>query len=359
MKKLLAFVIGITMILCFAGCGEQEQSAEAPATDSAEVALLVDGDIDDGGFNEVTWQSIQNFCSGNDITCAYYIPKGTKDEEIKETVEEAIEKDGKLIIFAGSTFETAVFDLQKEHKDINFYLIDGVPHDKDNTYELADNSIGVLFAEQEAGYLAGYAIVKDGYRNLGFMGGEDLPSVKRYGYGFLQGISAAAAEQGIEKDITIRYDYAGTFSANEEVQKEAMEWYADGTEVIFSCGGGIIKSIVKASKKEGGKIIGVDVDQSELASTVVTSAKKGIDSAIEDVLKGYNRDNFVGNNVFNYTASNGGVGLEITNARFKSFDKAQYDEIFNQIKEGSIQIKKDTEVDDIEDLVDDNIKIIK
>lgn len=358
MKKLTALILALVTALCFAACGEQDEAAQGPGeNETAEVALIADGDISDGGFNQVTWQSIENFCSGNDITCAYYIPEEKSDDEIKVTVEDAIEKGGKLIIFAGSTFETAVYDLQKEHSDVNFYLIDGVPHDRDNKYEMSDNSIGVLFAEQEAGYLAGYAAVRDGYRNLGFLGGEDLPSVKRYGYGFVQGISAAATEMGIDGDIDVRYAYVGTFKASDAVEKKAKKWYGDGTEVIFSCGGAIVKSVIKAAESEGGRIIGADVDQSDLSGTIITSAKKGIGAAVEDVLKQYNRGKFVGNNVFNYTAANDGVGLEITNARFSKFDRSQYDEIFKQIREGSVTIKKDTDADDVEDLAGENINI--
>lgn len=60
-------------------------------------------------------------------------------------------------------------------------MIDGVPHDENNTYATAANMVSVVFAEEEAGYMAGYAAVKEGYTKLGFMGGQALPSVKRYG----------------------------------------------------------------------------------------------------------------------------------------------------------------------------------
>ena len=360
MRKIIAIWMVMAMALCFAACGQTEETAQEEEDQTAEIALIIDGDIEDGGFNQVTWESIESFCTEHELTCAYYKSSGDTDEAIDKTVKEIIEKKGKLLIFAGSDFETAVYRLQKEHEDLYFYLIDGVPHDKKDKYEygVADNSIGVLFAEEQAGYLAGYAAVMDGYKSFGFLGGEELPSVKRYGYGFLQGISAAATEKGMKDEIDVRYQYAGTFEATPEVQKVAEEWYADGTEVIFSCGGAIIKSVIKAAEAKGGKIIGVDTDQSGLSETIITSAKKRIDEALDDVLKEYNRGNFVGNNVFNYTANNKGVGLEMTNARFNSFDQSQYKEIFNQIKEGSVQIDKDAEEEDMEDELN-NIHLIR
>ncbi|MDO4869389.1 MAG: BMP family ABC transporter substrate-binding protein [Bacillota bacterium] len=360
MKKLLALITVMIMALCMTACGDDKQASDEDAG-KTEVSLIISGDIDDGGFNQVTWESIEAFCGENDLTCGHYKVKSADEANIIGTVDKAKSHDGKLIIFAGSTFDEAVYKLQNDsnYKGMYFYMIDGVPYNEDEGYELSKNSIGVLFAEEEAGYLAGYAAVMDGYTDLGFLGGEDVPSVKRYGYGFLQGISAASTEQGLQKKINVHYGYAGTFKASDDVEKKAASWYKDGVQVIFSCGGGIVKSVINAAERSNGKIIGVDVDQSGLSDTVITSALKGIDAAIEDVLKEYKRGNFIGNNVFNYTANNGGVGLVMDNARFKSFSQEQYDEVFSQIKNGQIKIKKDTEVKNIKDLVAKNIKIIK
>ena len=357
MKKLLAIAMAFAMMMCFASCGSQNDENSEAENETAEVALIISDGIDDGGYNQATWGAIESFCSEKDISCGYYDVEGTDVENVKKTVDEAIANKGKLLIFAGSRFEKVVYSLQEEYEDNYFYLIDGVPNDGNNNYKQTDNSIGVLFAEEEAGYLAGYAAIMDGYRNLGFMGGEDLPSVKRYGYGFIQGAAAAAAENGINDKIHINYTYTGTFDESKEVQKEAAKWYDDGVEVIFTCGGGIIKSVIKSAEAKDGKIIGVDTDQSALSNNIVTSAEKGIGSAVEDVLKEYNRDNFIGNNVFKYTAANNGVGLEMANGRFKSFSQGDYDAIYQQIKDGSVTIKKDTEVKSVKDLAEGNIKI--
>lgn len=356
MKKILAIALALAMMFVFASCGSQEEQNTESDNDATEVSLIIVGDINDGGFNQITWECIDSFCSEKEVSCGYYVCEGSKIDQVTATVDEAIGKDGKLLIFAGSKFEKAVYELQSKYEDKYFYLIDGVPNDGKD-YKLADNSIGVLFAEEEAGYLAGYAAVMDGYRNLGFMGGEKMPPVKRYGYGFIQGASAAAAESGINDEININYMYSGTFEASDKVQAEAEKWYEDGTEIIFSCGGGIIKSVISASDAKHGKIIGVDTDQSGMSGDIITSARKGIDSAVEDVLKEYNRGNFIGNNIFKYTASNGGVGLEMANARFKRFSEAQYNDIFEQIKSGSVSIKKDTDVESVKDLAEGNIKV--
>jgi len=357
MKKILAIAVAFAMMMCFSSCGSQNDQNAETEEGTTEVSLIIQGTIDDGGFNQTTWESIESFCDDKDISCGYYVVKGTDVDKVTKTVDEAIANKGKLLIFAGSPFEKAVFDLQEKYEDNYFYLIDGVPNDGNNNFKQTDNSISVLFAEEEAGYLAGYAAVTDGYRNLGFMGGKDIPSVKRYGYGFIQGASAAASEMGIKYEININYTYTNSFEGSDEVQAEAEKWYDGGVEVIFSCGGGIIKSVIAAADAKDGKIIGVDADQSGLSGRIITSAEKGIGAAIDDVLKEYNRGNFIGNNVFKYTAANDGVGLEMDNGRFKKFNQSTYDEIFQQIKEGSVTIKKDTDVKSVKDLAEGKVKV--
>lgn len=354
MKKIIALIAVLAMVFTLASCG----SDKSEESDTTEVALISSGErIDDGSFNEFAWNFIETFCDENEITYGYYMVKdNASDEDIELAVKEAISKGSKLLIFAGSNFEKNVYDLQKDYKDVNFSLIDGVPNNGDGKYALQNNSQGILFAEEEAGYLAGYAAAVEGYKNIGFIGGKDLPAVKRYGYGFVQGIKAASREKKLGK-ITINYTYAGTFEQSADVQKMADSWFKDGTEVIFACGGSMGKSVIKAAEKNNGKIIGVDSDQSGLSDTVITSAEKGIEKAVEDMLKEYRRGNFIGNNVVSYSAKNDGIGLEMENAAFNNFNEDIYKQVLKSIESGKVIIKKDTEVESVNEFKDKNIAI--
>lgn len=146
---------------------------------------------------------------------------------------------------------------------------------------VGDNVALITYQEEQAGYLAGYATVKDGYTKLGFLGGIAVPAVVRYGYGFVQGAEAAAEEMGV--DVSMKYWYSGSFTANDDIKARMDSWYADGTEVIFSCGGGIYSSAISAAEASanGGKIIGVDVDQSADGEMVITSATKSLAHSVE------------------------------------------------------------------------------
>ena len=383
---MLVFLVFIAILAT--GCGSEEaKDAEEPET--FEIALITDGSDDsEGTFAGSTWAAVQAFGEEYERTCQRYkvdIGTDSKEKDVEarcnETVDEAIEKGAKVIIFAGSFFETAVHSVQKAHEDVYFVLIDGVPRDKKHKYELAPNSTGVLFAEEEAGFLAGYAAVADGYTKLGFIGGEELPPVKRYGYGFMQGIAAAAKDKGAS-DVEMKYCYTDTFNAEDWIREGAYEWYSDGTQVIFACGGAIGESVIQATEmgstdagasEDGGaaadkkaegreaplyKVIGVDTDQSGLSPAVITSAKKEIRTAIFDILKTYIHDNFKGNSIFNYDLKNDGVSLEMANSRFVQFSNPGYGELVEEIKGGKITVQKEMGDKSLKDLASDNISVV-
>ncbi len=345
-----ALTLGLT---CLCACGQEEEAAEEPT--SYELALITNEvGVNDGSFNQSTWTAMQTFCEENGLSCQYY---PSDDESYMKAIREASRQGAKLIILAGSQMETTAFEAQDKYGDLKFVLIDGVPRDEKFNYKTAGNSTGVLFAEQEAGYLAGYAAVTEGYTRLGYMGGDALPPVKRYGYGFIQGAAAAANELG-KNDIQIRYTYLGTFEASDEIESEAYDWYSDNKcQVIFACGGSIGESIMAAAESAGGKVIGVDADQSSQSETVITSAKKETGKAITDILKNYKRNNFDGGAILNYSAENGGIGLEMTNARMEVFTQETYDKVFEEIKSGNRKIIKDIEDKDISTLETDEVKI--
>ena len=147
-----------------------------------------------------------------------------------------------------------------------------------------------IYQEELCGYMAGYAAVKLGYKNLGFLGGMAVPAVIRYGYGFVQGVDAAAADLGLT-DVKLKYVYGGQFYGDADITAVMDTWYANGTEVVFACGGGIYTSAAEAAaKKANGKVIGVDVDQAAIIDgaygegMTVTSAMKGLAPTVKTML---------------------------------------------------------------------------
>lgn len=337
---------------------EQEQvtASEASADGGYELALVTDlGTIDDKSFNQGAWEGMEKYAKENNISYKYYQPQeGTTDSYI-ETIGLAIEGGAKLVVCPGFLFEEPVYVVQDQYPDVHFILLDGEPHDADYNYKTNDNVMPILFQEDQAGYLAGYACVKDGYTKLGFMGGMAVPAVIRYGYGFVQGADAAAEEMGV--DVEVMYNYTGAFAATPEAQAMAASWYQNGTEVVFGCGGAVGNSVMAAAEEAGAKVVGVDVDQSSESDTVITSAMKQLSVSVYDGVKAFYDGSFPGGSTSVFTAANDGVGLPMDASKFETFSQADYDALYAKLADGSITIENGTDDSTTADLTLSKTKV--
>lgn len=346
MKNKLALFLALVLVLSvFAGCG----SKDGINTDGTyELALITDvGDIDDESFNQACWEAVVEYAEANTIDYAYYRPSEDADQARIESIESAIAKGAETIVCPGYLFETAVYDMQDAHPDVNFILIDGEPHDADYAdYSTSSNVYCILYQEEQAGYLAGYAAVKDGYTKLGFCGGVDVPAVIRYGYGFVLGADDAAAEMGIEVDIN--YYYCGSFGPSDDLQTKMSSWYTSGTEVVFACGGALYLSVVAAADAANAKVIGVDVDQASVSDTIITSAMKQLkNSTILALTALYDNDGTWPAAYSGVTANLGaaddcvGLPVEDDSWRLNTFTVAEYEALFDKLVSGEIVVSND------------------
>jgi len=338
MKKIN--VILLAAVLAFFGAysvfaGGRQNSA---STETYELALVTDiGTIDDKSFNQGSWEGLVQYAREKGITHKYYQPTEQSDDAYLTAIDLAVRGGAKVIVTPGFLFEVPIYTAQDRYPNVNFILVDGEPHSADySTYRTNRNVVGILYAEDQAGFLAGYAAVKDGYRRLGFMGGMAVPAVVRFGYGFVQGAEYAANELGLAAgSVTVNYHYAGHFNASPEVQTMAASWYNQGAEVIFGCGGGVGLSVFAAAEQTGKKAIGVDVDQSIESPTVITSAMKGITSSVYDAITDFYSGR-PGGQTKVFEASNNGVGLPMATSKFTTFRQADYNTIFSALASGRI-----------------------
>lgn len=341
MKKLLIVLLIFSFLLV--GCGDSGEEFE--------IALVTDaGEINDKSFNQSAWQAVEKFGKDKKVTYKYYKPASFDDAGYKAQIDEAVQNGAKVIVCPGYKFCNAIGELQGEYNDVKFILIDAiptVPDQKDSTkskeVEPNDNVYCALYNEAQPGYLAGYAAVKAGYTKLGFMGGIALPAVINYGYGYLQGANDAAIQLGIIVDVI--YTYTGTFSEDPAVKTKAAKWYDGGTEVIFSCGGGICNSIFPAAKEAEKFAIGVDSNQNDDSTgVVITSALKDVYKTVYDKLVDYKSDKFKGG-IETLDASGGYVGLPKEFEQLGNFNEDAYNDIFTKVANGSIKIKTGAEAD--------------
>ena len=363
-KKAMSLLLAAAMTATlFAGCGSDngaasndsttgndavKESTEAGTSDNAgstdgyELALVIDvGTIDDKSFNQGSWEGVQKYGDENGIAYKYYKSAEATTDSFQETIELAIEGGAKVVVCPGYLFEEPIYNMQTAHPDVKFILIDGEPHDADYNYETTDNTMALLYQEDQAGFLAGYAAVKDGYTKLGFMGGMALPAVIRYGYGYLAGADYAAKELGIDVDVT--YTYTGSFDATPEAKSMATGWYQSGTEAIFACGGSVGNSVMAAAEEsENGKVIGVDVDQSSESDTVITSSMKMLSNSVYTAITEAYDGTFAGGKTTTFDAANDGVGLPMDTSKFNTFTQEDYDTIYAKLVAGEITIDNDT-----------------
>ncbi len=245
----------------------------------------------------------------------------------------------------GYLFGAALTVVMQQFPDVNFIAVDvgagDLTVDYATYYEPTANVACMTFSEEQAGYLAGYAAVKDGYTKLGFLGGMAVPAVIRYGYGFVQGADAAAVE--MDKAIEINYTYGGAFAGSPEITAKMEGWYQAGTEVVFACGGGIYTSAVEAANKSGAKVIGVDVDQYYIDECIITSAMKQLQTVTETVLEALNTGAWetYGGKISNFSLAEGEyVGLPTAEKswRLNTFTVEEYEALKAKLADGTIVV---------------------
>ena len=358
MKKILAIVLAAAIALSTAACGNGNTSSSTPSGDSisssgadgegAEIAMITDvGTIDDKSFNQGTWEGVKKYAEEKGISHKYYKPAEKSTDAYLSSIDLAVKGGAKVIVTPGFLFEEPIFIAQDTYPDVKFILLDAYPNNgkegADNVARTGENTVGIKYAEEQSGFLAGYAAVKEGYTKLGFLGGMAVPAVVRFGYGFVQGADAAAKELGIP-EIQMNYHYTGGFDATPEAQTLAATWYQNGTEVIFACGGAVGNSAMAAAEASNpaGKVIGVDVDQSGESDTVITSAMKALSQSVYLTLDQLYNGEFPGGQNLVLDASNSGVELPMASSRFEKFTQAEYDAVFAKLVDGSIKPMKGT-----------------
>ena len=274
-----------------------EQPDEAPAESDYAVAMITDyGDITDQSFNQTTYEACKEFCEANGGKFNYFKPAGDNTADRVAMIEKAIDEGYNVVVMPGYAFGEAIKETAESNSDTTFIALDVGAGDLGEDYVVPANLYCAVYQEELCGYMAGYTAVKLGYTKLGFLGGMAVPAVVRYGYGYVQGVDAAAKELDITVDL--KYAYGNQFSGDADITAAMDTWYQGGTEIVFACGGGIYTSAAEAAAKVGGKVIGVDVDQKGIIDgsygegMTVTSAMKGLAPTVKHLLSEVLAGNF-------------------------------------------------------------------
>ncbi len=377
MKKFLALLLAAMMVFAFTACGGGGSSEEA-ADDSSDAAAVSYDDIDDncesedgtyqiamvtdvgqlkdGSFNQFTWNGCKKYAVDNGKTYKYYQPangQNATDEDRIKAMTDACDAGAEVIVTPGFLQQTALEAVAPKYPEVQFIFIDG--------WDLGiDNVLGVSYQEEQAGYLAGYAAVMEGYTKLGFSGGGggSNPACIRYGYGYAQGANDAAKEKDVDVEMRYSWEYGSSFSASDDLQAMLAGWYNAGTEVIFMCGGTMFNSGAAAAEAADGAIIGVDVDQSAQSDAVITSATKGLAQSVQISL-----ENFYGEGLQKGAlvlgAADDAVGLPVDTWSLQNWSVEDYNALFEKVKSGEIKVDNNSEMADPSTAGLEKIKFVK
>ncbi len=318
-KRIVSALLAAAMVVSLVACGGQggestggggdTESASGGSESDMKVAMITDsGDITDQSFNQTTYETGKAWAESNGVEFTYYKPESDSDEARNASVDQAVADGANVLLMPGYMFAAAVVSQAEMYPDVKFIAIDvaagdilekgvgeGYDYNPDNydvkEYYNSDNVYCCTYQEELSGYMAGYGAVKLGYRHPGFLGGMAVPAVLRFGYGYVQGIDAAAKELGIEDEVQVEFVCGGQFYGDADITATMDTWCSSkDVDIIFACGGGIYTSAAEAAKKTGAKVIGVDSDQSKIIDAdygdgmTVTSAMKGLETTVDTVL---------------------------------------------------------------------------
>ena len=351
-KKVIALVLSALMVTGLVGCGSDNNSSTSEES-TLKVGMVTDtGTIDDKSFNQGTWEGIKEAEKEFGLETTFMQPNGESESSYLTEIQNLYDSGYKFIVTPGYKFETAIYKAQSQYEDAKFVLIDGEPNDGKDNYLVADNTVAIYFAEEQSGFIAGVAAaveLKTG--DFGFIGGMEIPSVKKFNYGFQQGVAYANENYGTT--VSLKNEnivYSGSFSDTALGQQLAAQMYDRGVKAIFAAAGGVGTGVITEAKSrvvngEEVWVIGVDSDQyadgiyEGNKSVVLTSAIKKIDEATYQMIENQLNDKFPGGETLRFDASNDGVGIPAENPNLSEDTVTKVNEVLEAIKSGDIVVK--------------------
>jgi basic membrane protein A len=310
-KRLIPFVLlTLALAVLAAGCGSKKNAAATTtaasttttATSGFKVGLSTDtGGLNDRSFNHLAYVGLQRAASELGVQTRVVTSKSPSDYIPNLT---ALAQQGyNLVIGVGFTEIDAVKTVAQAFPKTHFAIVDVSNADEGNL----KNVEGLLFKEQEAGYLAGYAAglaaKAQGGTAVSSVGGQKQPPVDRYIAGYQAGAKAAFPA------VKLINGYSQDFSNQAKCKEVALNQIAGGSVVVFQVAGGCGLGALDAAKGKGVWGVGVDADQSYLGSYVLTSALKRVDTAVFDSIKDAKDGTFKGGEDAVYGLKDQGVGI--------------------------------------------------
>jgi basic membrane protein A len=336
MKRIGTAALAIALMTAAAGCGGSSSSSGSTTTTAAagtsvKVALVTDSNqLNDHGFNHLAYVGMLR--AERELGATGRVYQSRSRAEYIPNLAAAARKGADLVIGVGFDQADAVNTAAKQFPKTNFAIIDVSQADlKDKP----KNVLGLLFREQEVGYLVGYLAgleaKRAGANAIGSVGGEKQPPVDRFIAGYRAG--ARRADPG----ISLLNGYSQDWVDQAKCKTIALNHIADGSKIEFQVAGGCGLGTLQAAREKKVWGIGVDADQSFLGPHILTSAVKRVDEAVFLTIKSVEAGSFAGGGDATFGLKDDGVGLGKVSPRVPKADLAKVDKIEAEIVGGKIK----------------------
>ena len=328
----------------------EADSVETPLNGQGTVvAFVAEADGTETGSDAALWRGVQAFADTFGYTAQMFQAEEESLESRENALRAAAESGAAVVVCCGDDMAAALYNIQNNYPSVSYLCVDAEPHAEDYTaYETAANTHCVMFSEEQAGYLAGYAAVMDGKTRLGFVGAEAMPGIVRYCNGFLQGINDAAQSQGVQAVLEVWY--VGGENATDVVAGRMSEWYESGVEAVMAAGDGTLEGCVQAAQGTGSVVIGTDWDSTAQDSVVLTSAVKNYAYAVQRELYNYFSTGGWGDKggaTERLTAAENAVGLPQVNWRMNDFSQRAYEKLYADLHNGTVKVERLSDASDL------------
>jgi basic membrane protein A and related proteins len=333
-RVLVALTVGVLAVAIAAGCGGSSSSSSSSSAGTGgssaqdnskiKIGLVTDiGGLNDRSFNHLAYLGLQRAASQLGVTTR--VLQSQQNSDYIPNLQTLAAGKYNLVIAVGFLMGDAVQKVAQAYPNVHFAIIDFA-------YDPPIKNVqGLVFKEQDAGYLAGYLaglVTKTG--TVSTVGGQKIPPVDHYIAGFQAG--AKKAHPGIK---TLN-DYSQSFTDTAKCQELALNQISQGSDVVFQVAGGCGLGALNAAKQKGVWGVGVDADQAYLGPQILTSAEKKVDVAVFDTIKNLVDGKPVGGGTSVFDATNNGTGLGKISSKVSSADLSKLKAVEKQMDAGQI-----------------------
>lgn len=282
------------------------------ATAGAQIAFLYYDQQAESALVQQVWSTINQFAGEEGVTCA---PYQMAADEGEPTLALALKGGAKLVVLVGEETAELLRQNQRKNPDVNFVIVDS-----NGAVVLANNSLAVEYSAGQAGWMAGWAAVMDGYRSLLFLWDEDA-AAQQYATGFLYGAQAAAEDLGLGEEEKIRAAYIDLQQEDETPWQQRFEEYLAQQErcVVFSNVAEQAGEVLTLARKHSAPVIELDGADALPKNGVLTAIRRTAHDTLYKAMKSWKQGAVFGGKTMFAGGADGGVALEMEGAAFTLF----------------------------------------